>query len=75
MNALVLALAHKFGFLGERQVSMHAFGFLWAGDEFAQPVGAPFAAVAVAHNQRGELQFSGARGYLEQFGNVGGGRR
>jgi hypothetical protein len=30
MNALVLAFAHWFGFLGKCQVTMHSYGFLCA---------------------------------------------
>ena len=73
MYALVLASAHRLGFLGSCKSPVHAFGFLWAGDEFAQPVRAASKVVAVANNQRGKLQFSRACGYLEQFGDVGGG--
>ena len=71
MNALVLAFAHKFGFLGKRKSPLHAFGLLWVGDELAQPQRAPSAVVAVAHNQRGKLQFTGIGRSLEQLGHVG----
>ena len=70
---MVLAIAHILSFLGKCKSTLYAFRLLWAGNDLAQPVGAPFAAVAVAHNQRGKLQFSGTGGHLEQFGNVGGG--
>jgi hypothetical protein len=55
MNALVPAFTDRFDVLGTGQNTMFNIGFLWAGDDVAQSVGAASKVDAVANDKRGQL--------------------
>jgi hypothetical protein len=71
MNALVLVIAYRLGFLGKCQNSVRDFKLLWAGLDVAQSIGAASKAIAMAYNKWRPLQCGTVGVNLEQSGRMG----
>jgi hypothetical protein len=71
MNALVLVVAHRLGFLGKRQNPVRDFKLLWAGLDVAQSIGAASKVIAVAYDKWRQLQRRTIGVNLEQSGRMG----
>jgi hypothetical protein len=71
MNALVLVIAHRLGFLGKCQNPVRDFRLLWAGLDVAQPIRAWSKVIAVAYNEWRRLQGGTVGVNLEQSGRMG----
>ena len=72
MNALVLAIVNRLGFLGKCQEPMHRLRLLRA-ELVGQSNRATSKVIAVVDNQWRQLQFGQVSGNLEQPVYVGGG--
>lgn len=71
MNALVLDIGRRLGFLGKCQNSMRDFRILWVGLDVAQSIRAWAKVIAVAYNKWRRLQGGTVGVNLEQSGRMG----